>query len=634
MGTTFFFSFLASASAHVAFMWAAHEIKRVAGTGGRGRLRPRGLVIIDTRGLGRGRIEREEPDRTSASVWCLPEGAAAYQAWCEEHAAHLPYTTVRQWYSADVLTRSSLSSPDPRRCMTSTSEHKRRRQREREWRSSLTTRVERWNEKKTLDRTCGAKQAVILITPFKGYWNTRAPFSHRMQDVRRQRAGSQPNSPNTLAIGARTIFADAACAMGCRETLASWGAGQRKLIHGWQSGGGQILLSGVLKCLDQLRGEDVDGVEHGWQTSGLWFIRALVLQRSAQAAEIRNGVILEGGGLVDGKNGRKRRRPTCPDPNAERSRTTPPFGRLSESSLILGAPSGPWATYFGAALDPGTRWWRRGVVAKHIGIPTIGKSDNWTSSSLFLLHTTDDYIGLLLRRASRTNREMKNIYSQRAQILAEHGIGFSRSLRLARESSAFRVGRPQAISSGLQAYRGLALLQVLHPPPLEAKKTLRSFWVGHEATTLVCVVRHGTQRSAESVVAGIFALAFSILRCTLVVLVCSTTYSFNYVRTTTQPPRDSSGSKAAPFVIHPPRPLTFGSTTHGISWLEGRDGCKAGDPGGVAGGPETAGDDPFSSPCAYPSRIRWYRGRLLLPLEGRGFQSIHLASYVPFPPIM
>lgn len=54
--------------------------KRVAGTGGRGRLRPRGLVIIDTRGLGRGRIEREEPDRTSASVWCLPEGAAAYQA--------------------------------------------------------------------------------------------------------------------------------------------------------------------------------------------------------------------------------------------------------------------------------------------------------------------------------------------------------------------------------------------------------------------------------------------------------------------------------------------------------------------------------------------------------------------------
>lgn len=59
------------------------------------------------------------------------------------------------------------------------------------------------------------------------------------------------------------------------------------------------------------------GVEHGWQTSGLWFIRALVLQRSAQAAEIRNGVILEGGGLVDGKNGRKRRRPTCPDPNAE-----------------------------------------------------------------------------------------------------------------------------------------------------------------------------------------------------------------------------------------------------------------------------------------------------------------------------
>ncbi|KAJ7761469.1 hypothetical protein B0H14DRAFT_2634061 [Mycena olivaceomarginata] len=252
-------------------------------------------------------------------------------------------------------------------------EHKRRRQREREWRSSLTTRVEVGPVSSRFFEFCRVNPALSCteshtetakallfasVAKFRGGGGGQSDGAkiavEREEDLGphlRGEAGCHPHyalqgllehastilspnarrPPSTSRVTAelaqyapRTIFADAACAMGCRETLASWGAiqrqleqGQRKLIHGWQSGGGQILLSGVLKCLDQLRGEDVDGVEHGWQTSGLWFIRALVLQRSAQAAEIRNGVILEGGGLVDGKNGRKRRRPTCPDPNAE-----------------------------------------------------------------------------------------------------------------------------------------------------------------------------------------------------------------------------------------------------------------------------------------------------------------------------
>ncbi|KAJ7352221.1 hypothetical protein DFH08DRAFT_805496 [Mycena albidolilacea] len=218
-------------------------------------------------------------------------------------------------------------------------------------------------------------------------------------------------------------------------------------------GNGQVLLSGVPKVGQAVR----RGRRRGLRPSSVrWYFNA-----RPQAEEIRNGgdtwnPQMSGDGKVDGKNGRKRRRPTFPDPDAEsekqgywrhlvnghcsrihqvneppclpfsrstraRSRTTPPLGRLSESSLIFGAPSGPPTLVL--LWDKVVEWRRGGVVAQHIGIPTIGQLDIFSLPPSYHL----------LRRASRTNRETKNIYSQK------HGIGFSRSLRLARESSAFRT---------------------------------------------------------------------------------------------------------------------------------------------------------------------------------------------------